>query len=848
MTAKIFQGLTSEEAKKRLEKYGKNKIRRFKKISAIKIFLSQFTSPLIIILIVAALLSWLIGFFPGQESNVIDTVLILSIVFISGIAGFFQEYKSEKTIEMLQEMSVPTTRVIREGKEIEISVEDVVPGDLVLLEAGDVIPADAKLVECFDLRVDESILTGESREVNKKISDMVFMNTFVRAGNGKAIVEKIGMQTKLGEIAEKLQTIKEEKTPFQKEISKFSKKVSWAIIILIFIIVLVSSFKYSFYLSFLLAVSLAVAAIPEGLPAVIILTLSISAKSILKKNALIRKLNVIESLGSVDVICTDKTGTITKNEMEVTKLFFDNGVLEISDIDKEKLKQILICGALCNNSSVGYDKEGNKKYLGDQTEVALRKLSEKFGIVKEKLDDFSRIGEVGFTSKRKMMSVIYEHKNKRFVYSKGAPEILIQKCSRIYEGNRIRKIKKSDIEKILKQNEKFASEALRVLGFAFKEIHDKGSLGEGEGLEENLVWLGLAAMIDPPREEVKDALEKCKSAGIRVIMLTGDNPLTAKSIAEQVGLESKGFLEGKDLDKMIDEDLEKKLKEGVNIFARISPFHKLKILEILKKEYRVAMTGDGVNDSLALKKADVGIAMGIRGTDVAKEASDIVLLDDNFATIVETIKEGRKIFDNIQKFINYLFVCNFAEVAVIFFATLFLTLKEPLLFPAHLLWINLLTDGLPALALGADPPREDILRNPPRKKDKGIIDKRLSWLIILIGIENTIMLFGLFFLTLPFGMGVARTTLFTGFIFYEFVRIASIRTQEKLDWLSNKFLLLTLALSLILQFIIVYSPLNQFFKIVPLNLYSITIILIGTSISYFVSVFTTKLVMRYIRE
>jgi len=302
------------------------------------------------------------------------------------------------------------------------------------------------------------------------------------------------------------------------------------------------------------------------------------------------------------------------------------------------------------------------------------------------------------------------------------------------------------------------------------------------------------------------------------------------------------------LDKMTDEDLEKKLKEGVNIFARISPFHKLKILEILKKEYRVAMTGDGVNDSLALKKADVGIAMGIRGTDVAKEASDIVLLDDNFATIVETIKEGRKIFDNIQKFINYLFVCNFAEVAVIFFATLFLTLKEPLLFPAHLLWINLLTDGLPALALGADPPREDILRNPPRKKDKGIIDKRLSWLIILIGIENTIMLFGLFFLTLPFGMGVARTTLFTGFIFYEFVRIASIRTQEKLDWLSNKFLLLTLALSLILQFIIVYSPLNQFFKIVPLNLYSITIILIGTSISYFVSVFTTKLVMRYIRE
>lgn len=837
-------GLSEQEAQERLQKYGKNEIKRVHKINPLQILISQFTSPLIIILVIAALVFLVIGLFPGQDSNIIDTSLILLIVFVSGISGFFQEYKSEKTIEALQNMAVPSTKVIRDGKEREIKVTEIVPGDLILLESGDAVPADAKLVEAFNLRIDEAVLTGESSAVGKKNGDEIYMHTLINIGSAKAIVIKTGMQTKVGNIASKLQTIKEVKTSFQVELAQFSKKISIMILGIIIVVMIVSLFKYNLFLSLFIAISLAVAAIPEGLPAVVVLTLAVAAKEMSSRNALIRKLSVTESIGAVDIVCTDKTGTLTKNEMTVTKLFFNNKIFDTDGIRAKtspNLKMLLLSGLLCNNSRAGQDSNNEKKYLGDQTEVALRKLSEKADL--DKLaSKYTRINEFSFTSKRKMMSVVYKYQDKNFVYSKGAPEVLIKKCNRIYSNGKILKLDSSKKEQILNQNKEFASEALRVLGFAYKETKNTQ-----KGVEEKLIWLGLQAMIDPPRSEVKEALEQCKTAGIRVIILTGDNPLTAKAIAEKIGLKSPEVIDGTALDKLNDSQLTKKLAT-VNIFARISPFHKLRILEILEKNYRVAMTGDGVNDALALKKANVGIAMGIRGTDVAKQASDMILLDDNFASIITAIKEGRRIFDNIRKFVNYLFTCNLAEVGVLLMGSLFLTLQEPILLPIQLLWVNFLTDGLPALALGIDPARPDIMREAPRKKKEGIINKRLAWLITLIGAKKMVILFATFFLLMPEGVDVARTALFTGFILYEFVRIASIRSQEKLGWLANKWLLAALIGSVILQITIIYSPINSYFNVVPLNLYAWEVLLGGIAIGYFGAIAITKLVVAYVKD
>ena len=844
MNIMLLNGLTSDEALERLQKYGKNEIKKTHKISPLKILVSQFTSPLILILIVAAIISYAIGFLPDQKADLVDTILILIIVFISGISGFLQEYKSEQAIEALQKMAVPNAKVMRDGKEQMISVTNIVPGDIVLLDSGDMVPADAKLVESFNLRVDESILSGESEAVGKNLSDNIYMNTFIDAGTAKAQVIKTGMETKVGAIASKLQTIGEESTPFQKEISDFSKKMSLVIAGITIVILLISLLKYDLYFSLLTAISLAVAAIPEGLPAVVVLVLALGANTMSRNKALIRKLAVTESVGSIDIICTDKTGTLTKNEMTVMKLFLNEREYDVSDLTgvNKELEQILLCGALCNDSEIGYEAE-NKIYLGGQTEVAIRKLSEKLGYVKEALDkEYTRVNEIPFTSERKMMSVVYNKNRKFFTYSKGAPEVVIEKCAQIIKNGEIKDLSKEDKERILEQNKEFASHALRVLGFAFKETESEANS------EENLVWLGLQAMIDQPRPGVKKAIEDCHTAGIRVIMLTGDNPITAKAIADNISLQSNGFIEGIELDKFSDIELEEKLNAGVNIFARISPFHKLRILETLTKKSRVAMTGDGVNDALALKKADVGIAMGIKGTEVAKEASDMILLDDNFVTITGAVKEGRRIFENVRKFINYLSTCNLAEVALLFLATIFLTLKEPILLPVQLLWINLLTDGFPALALGIDPATPNIMSEPPRRKGEPIINKRLTLLIGGIGIKKTVVLFTTFFLILPMGEDVARTALFTGFILYEFVRIASIRYLDELTWLSNKWLLAALLGSIVLQLVIIYTPLNQLFHIVPLGIHEWMVLLGGVAIGFILAIVITTIILRYVKD
>ncbi len=828
------QGITKKEASERLSKYGKNEIRRKKKISPLKMLVAQFSSPLILILIAAVFISFGMGFLPGAESNSIDAFLILIIVFFSAFSGFFQEYKAEKTIEALQKMSTPKAKVLRDGREEIIPANEIVPGDLVLLEAGDVVPADAELLVSNNLKTDESIITGESVDVVKEVSDKIFMNTFVTTGNGSARVIDTGMETRIGKIADKLQGMEEKKTSFQKELSVLSKKIFWMVIALIVVIASLSFFKYGAYLAMLTSISLAVAAIPEGLPAVVTLSLALGAKNMSKKNALLRKLSTVESAGAVNIICTDKTGTLTMDDMKVRKLFFNGKVFDQKEANKAEL--LLKCGIFCNNSKIAYDEDGERKYVGDQTEIALRKIAEDNGISINNVEmEEERTEEIPFTSERKMMTVKMKD---GLIFSKGAPEVVVKKCNRIYVEGEEKKIDDEYIRKINEQNEEFASNGLRVLGFAYKK-------NEGKGLEEELIWLGLQAMSDPPRPEVKDAIKDCNSAGIRVIMITGDNSLTAKSVADEIGLKSTGCLEGNELDELDNDEIKTRLDEGLNIFARTSPEHKLRIMEILEEDNEIAMTGDGVNDSLALKKAGVGISMGIKGTEVAKEASDIILLDDNFATIRNAVKEGRRIFLNIRKFVNYLFTCNIAEVLVIFIATLFLSFEEPILLPVQILWINLLTDGMPALALGVDPPVPGIMEKKPRGKEEPIIDKKLMLIILSMGIQITLMLFAVFFFTLNRGVEVARTVLFTGFIIYEFVRVVVIRYQEKLSLFSNKWLLLALAISLAMHISIIYSPLNSVFGIVPIGLFSWGVLM---GVAFFGAIFgilSTKMIMKF---
>ncbi len=841
------EGLSSEEAKRRLLQYGKNEIQREKKVRPLKILLGQFTSPLIILLIAAAIVLGIVNYL-STSKNPVDIILILVIVLVSGISGFIQDYKAEKSIEALQEMQTPKTKVLRGGVVTLVSTLEIVPGDVLVLEAGDIIPADAKLLKGNSVQIDESPLTGESKAVDKIQGKEIYMNTYVVSGNAVAEVYGTGMKTKIGQIAHELENIKEEKTPFYIQVDKLSKKLFWIVIVIAIITAFAGLFRYSLQNSVLIAVALAVAAIPEGLPAVLVLSLAKGSKVMLKNNALVRRLSVVESIGSVNYICTDKTGTLTENEMSVTKIYSNRKENDLKNIKKSEIEKLFLCGTLNNNSKEVYDKK--LKIIGDETEIALMNFGIKFGYEKKELDSkYKRIFEAPFDAKRKMMSVVVTDKNSKVVYTKGAPEKVVERCDKILINGKITRLNSDEKKKILEMNNKFASDGLRVLGFAYKEIKilDKKT----SSIENSLVFVGLEGIIDPPREGVKYAISQCKSAGINVLMLTGDNPLTAKAIANQVGIESKTVLNGEEIEKIDDNKLYSRIKSDCRVFARLTPRDKLRIMTLLQeKDNIVAMTGDGVNDALALKKADVGVSMGIRGTDVAKEASDLVLLDDNFVTIVSAVKEGRRIFDNIRKFSNYLLTSNFAEVAVIFLATVFLTLKDPILLPIQLLWINLLTDGFPALALGIDPARPGIMEEPPRKKSESILNKRLYWLTGAIGIKKTIILFATFFLTLYLTKDsvIARTTIFTGFILYEFVRVAVIRQQEKLGWFSNMFLFWALIISLVLQVVIIYTPINSLFGITPMHFTSWAVLISGVVIGYILAVWITKIIVRRVKE
>ncbi|MBI2499699.1 calcium-translocating P-type ATPase, PMCA-type [Candidatus Woesearchaeota archaeon] len=800
-------GLTEIEARKRLEKYGKNVLEKKHEIRKLKILLGQFTSPLIIILIISTIIIFALKEF-------LDGIAILIIIFLNAILGFIQEYKAEKAIELLRKLNTPNSRVIRDNKEKIISSELLVPGDIILFETGDKINVDARLIEILNLNIDESVLTGESTSVDKQVSkiknqtivsdqnNMVFSGTLVVNGRGKAIVTSTGMDTEIGKIAKLIEKINIEETPLQKKLKKLGDSVALLAFLISVLVIMIGLFKGLNILNiFKTSISLAVAIIPEGLPAVITISLAIGVQRMLKKKALIRKLHAVETLGNVQIICTDKTGTLTKNEMTVTELFVNNKEIKVTGkgyelkgdflfdnkkINPKEFTNLINTAVNCNNASL--------PDLGDPTELSLLVLGKKAKIERSK----NRINEELFSSEKKYMSVTYEINKEKIKFIKGAPEVIINFCNYIEINNRLIKLNSKEKEFILKKNSELASRALRVLGLAYEK-------------DKKTVFTGLIGMIDPPRKEVKEAIKIANDAGIRVIMITGDHKETALAIAKEIGIKGKA-ISGNEIDEYDINDY----IDHTNIYARVSAEHKVKILEELQRRNNVvAMTGDGINDAPALKKADIGIAMNIKGTDVARDASNMILVDDNFASIVNAIKEGRVIYDNIKKFVKYLLSANFGEVLIILLS-LILNLPLPLL-PLQILWVNLVTDGLPALALGIDNPSENVMRKKPRNKNESIL-KNTFWFILSSGIISAILVLGLFYNNVSFDLDKARTIALTSLIIFELFLVFTIRGEEFMfNNRTNKYIWLAVISSIFLHLVIMYTDLNIFFKLVPLS-------------------------------
>ena len=836
------KGLSQSEADERLKQYGLNEIKEEKKISPLKIFLGQFNSIVIWILIAATIISAFLR-------EYVDAIVILIILILIAILGFMQEYRAERAIEALKKLTSLRATVVRDAQKMEIDAKQIVPGDIIVLETGDKIPADARLIEVFNLQTQEAALTGESQPVKKHTSqleektsvadrkNMVFSGTIVVSGRAKAIVAATGMQTEIGKIAALIQEVKPEPTHLQKKLDQLGKWLAAAVIAVAVIVFLVGLLLHEASLldMLVIAVALAVAAIPEGLPAVVTISLALGTQRMLKRNALIRRLPSVETLGSTTVICTDKTGTLTVNEMTVKKLFVNGKIIDVEGVGYETKGQFLYkgkaagiddvelllrIGILNNNAEL---KDGN--LLGDPTEGALIVSAAKAGLIKEELEiEFPRIDEIEFTSERKMMTTINKHHGEKIAYVKGAPEIVLNACNYIYINGKAKKLTEQDKNEILEINREFAGQALRVLGFACKTLVDTQP-------EKNLIFVGLQGMIDPPREEVKSAVEKCKKAGIKVIMITGDHEITARAVAKEIGLAGKAIT-GAKLDEI--KNLEDFVDE-ITIFARVNPEHKLKIVDALKKRgHIVAMTGDGVNDAPALKKADIGIAMGITGTDVSKEASSMILTDDNFASIVNAIEEGRSIYDNIKKYVEYLLSSNLGEILTIFVAGI-LGMGLPVI-AIQILWINLVTDGLPALALSVDPSEPDIMERQPRKPKEGIISKFMAVRMLITGFVmmlSTLIIFKLY--SPKSNLIYAQTMAFTVLVVLQMFNVLNTKSEKtsvfKLGIFSNKYLILAIISSIALQFAVIYSPFSRFFKTSPLSFFDwVIVILVSSSV------------------
>jgi Ca2+-transporting ATPase len=840
-------GLTETAVRERRETHGPNEIRREAGVNPLSIFLAQFQDVLVYLLVAAAALSLAVGLLPGFEPNYTDAALIAAILLANGGFGFVQDYRAERSIEALRELSAPTATVVRDGDRETVPATELVPGDVVVLSEGDAVPADARLLEAHALETDESALTGESASVTKAVaavdpetplaerSSLVFMDTAVVRGRARAVVVRTGMDTAVGEIAAQIAGAGEDSTPFQDEVDRLGRQIGSAVVALVVVLatVQVLATAASPLTILLVGVTLAVAAVPEGLPAVVTFTLALGSRRLLARDALVRRLPVVESLGAVDVVVTDKTGTLTENRMTVVTVVAGDDRYEVTGagtttqgefrrdgqpVDPSAAEPVLRCGAVCNDAQRVADDEG---FDGDPTEVALLVAAEKAGVV----PDLERVRELPFSSERKRMTVVVEG-DPPTAYTKGAPETVLERCDRALVDGEVVALTDRRREAVLERTDDLASEALRVLGFASRTVEDPAA--DAEAVESGLVFLGLQGMIDPPRAEVPAAVEDCRSAGVRVVMVTGDNVETAKAVGREVGLDPAGALTGRDLAGTTDEALAETVEE-VSVFARVDPRQKVRILERLQaNDHRVAMTGDGVNDAPALRNADVGIAMGIRGTDVAKGASDLVLRDDNFATIRTAIAEGRGVFDNVRKFVNYLLSANAGEVLVVFvgvllgavlFPSSFAEREALVLTPVMLLWINLVTDGLPALALGADPKTADVLTRPPRPPDESVIDGRTAASIAAIGAVMTVTGLGVFFSTLAAGESLVRaqTTLFTFLVVVEVVRIQLIRSRYDLPVTSNRWLVAAVAVTLGLQLVVVYTPLAASFSVVALD-------------------------------
>ncbi|MBI3988303.1 MAG: cation-transporting P-type ATPase [candidate division NC10 bacterium] len=851
------RGLSGEEATARLKQYGPNRLKASPPTSPFKLFLDEFRSPLILVLIASAILLFLVAAIGNNPDQNVDAGLILAIVLFNGILGFIQNYRAHRGIEALKRLTAPMATFLRDGRRVTAETSLLVPGDVVLLEEGDRVPADGRLIEAYDLRLDESALTGESLPVAKtprplpedtslaERANMVYLGTVVMRGRGRFVVTGTGMGTEVGRIAEAIQTAEERPTQFQREVADLGKRLTTIIALLILLIAVLQLTLGHLTLleTFVTAVALAVAAIPEGLPVVLTLALAFGTRRMLERQALVRSLPVVEILGSAQVICADKTGTITEGRMSLRYLFWEGRLLEVTGgataTDGGFLEQgrptdqrenlALLAGGLCNNAH----RDPDQGFQGDPTEVALL-----VGAYKAKidLDAYVRVDEVPFSSERRMMSVVVQQDGHRFVFSKGAPEVIIDRCTRLYTPEGLRHLTEEEKDRLLAMNNQLAGQALRVLALAYKEDPVSGR----EELEKDLMFLGLTGLSDPPREEAKTAMAVAFRAGIRVVMITGDNRLTATAIAKEVGLEGE-CVEGRDLDDLSALALEDVVKR-VNIFARAEPRQKLRILRALQRQGQVVvMTGDGVNDAPALKGADVGIAMGIRGTDVARDASDMVLLDDNFATIVAAVEEGRRIFANIKKFVNYLLIGNFAEVLVVLVASLFGYLPITAI---QILWINLVTDSGPAVALGVDPPAPGLMSQPPRRG--GVISRGMFGLIISIGVVKAGIILLSFALGLLFDFKTAQTMTFTAFVVQEYLRLGVLRYQERTSFFANRWLVIAVAVSLALQMVLIYTPVGDLFSAVPLGPWPWLILLGGLVIGFIAGLRMTDIVVRHL--
>lgn len=818
MRKAVYQMKKQNKDKKSI---GKNKLQEKKKESIFVKFIKQFNDFMIIILIIASIISAVVSKMQG-ENDYVDSVIIIAIVIFNAIMGVIQEAKAEKSIEALKKMTPQIAKVIRNGKTTSINAEEVVKGDLIVLEAGNFVPADCRIIESHNLKIEESSLTGETEpseknsEVIRKsdialgdIKNMAFMSTVIINGHGKAVVTDIGMSTKVGQIADMIIKDESPETPLQKKLGDVGKILGMACLVICVFIFLMGIIKHIDPIEmFMTSVGLAVAAIPEGLPAIVTIMLSIGVTKMAKKNSIIRKLPAVETLGSSSVICSDKTGTLTQNKMKV---------VEIKSVDKDFIIEL---ATMCTDCEISVEN-GNKNVSGEPTEKAIVEKGLDIGIVKNNLEEMMpRVNEIPFNSDRKLMTTIHKVGNKYRIITKGAPDVLLKRCSKeMIDRARVQALENL---KIQSENSKMAQKALRVIAVAYKELDVLPSKIDTNSIENNLIFVGLIGMIDPPREGVKEAVKTCREAGIKTVMITGDHLETAKAIARDLEIlrPNDKAITGQELDKMTQNQLEKSISQ-YSVFARVTPEHKVRIVKAWQRnDAVVAMTGDGVNDSPALKNADIGIAMGKNGTDVAKNAADIILTDDNFVTIVEAVKQGRNIYDNIKKAIHFLIATNIGEIVTIFMG-LVLGLKSPLL-AIQLLWINLVTDSLPAIAIGLEKPEKDIMKRNPVDSKKGIFADGLWNKIITEGIMIGIFTLVAFSIgNKYFGLQVGRTMAFLSIGFLELVHSFNVKNEKSIfesGLFENKFLIGSFVLGIFIQTIVVVVPyFAKVFQVVPLN-------------------------------